>query len=300
MPVNHPDPDVGALRAGPEAAPAAPAEASDTLQAELVSLLYTQSPAGILATVPIVVLTALVLWNDVARPLLLAWVGAAVLVTGGRLALIRSYRRHAGAHNAALWERRFLIAAAAGGGLWGLLGAMVALVDPLIQRVFLVFVSGGMAAGAIATMNAGLSAYRVFAFAASAPAVVMLLLQGEPMATTMALMVSVFILLLMRTAHHVHRYVVRAVNLGHENERLVQNLSQSKAHVERVNRSLADEVQERRRREQRLRTQQAALVRLTSFETLRLGDTDGVLDSDCPHHGRDGGGGTRQRVAVQQ
>ena len=89
----------------------------------------------------------IVVWPVFRRDALLGWCGLFALVVPARLALARISRRREWSTEAA--ARLAVVGSAVTGAIWGLLAWGIAATPGLVYPVFIVFVLGGMTAGAI-------------------------------------------------------------------------------------------------------------------------------------------------------
>jgi len=99
------------------------------------------------------------------------------------------------------------------GLLWGL-GSTLLLSDNILEQTFLVFVIGGMSAGALVSLAYHLPTYIAYVFSAVMPLSVIFLLDGRTVHVTMGGMLVVFIAALTFAAHHFNSAFVRGLRLN--------------------------------------------------------------------------------------
>src|SRR4051794_38707512 len=142
----------------PRSQPAYPSGAPESGQyviTQQVRLLYTHVATGLVATMLNAGITVAVLWRTVAPLPLLSWAALLVTITLGRLGLMQAYRRTTlAAGQIRYWRVLFIVGAGCAGMTWGAAGIFLFPDHFLAHQLFLVFVLGGMAAGAIATLSA--------------------------------------------------------------------------------------------------------------------------------------------------
>ena len=152
---------------------------AQSIAAEQVRLLYTNAPAGFVATVVNAGVVTFILWQTVAPALILGWFGLVIVITLLRYALVRRYHRQAPtAEQIQPWRRRFSIGAGAAGVVWGAAGIVLFPHDSITHQVFLVFVLGGMAIGAVVALSSVRTVFVAFFLPAVLPITVQLFLQG--------------------------------------------------------------------------------------------------------------------------
>ncbi|MCW5889537.1 MAG: hypothetical protein KIT14_03200 [bacterium] len=201
--------------------------------AEEVALAYGQGVASQVVGLFNVALVAVVLWSVAPHAVLLGWVALMVGVSVGRALLAWAYRRTGpGVAAAGAWRRRFVAGAFASGVGWGVAGVLLFPVVPLVHQVFLTYVLGGMAVGAAAVMAPVVTAYWVFLPPITLPVIVQLLLRGDAMGMSMALMFTACTAMFMNSARQMHQSIAESIRLRFENLDLVDDLSAAKEQAE--------------------------------------------------------------------
>ena len=229
------------------------AERSKQIEAEQVSLLYSQALASQVVTLLNVGLVVVVLWSVSPRPVLLGWTGLSVLIALARALLGWTYRRASPAPaQVRSWRNLFIAGAGAGGLGWGAAGFFLFPYVSLVHQVFLAYVLGGVAVGAAAVMAPVLTAYWAFLPAITLPIIVQLFLRGDTMSFAMGFMFTACTAMFMNSARQMHASIAESIRLRFENLDLVQSLSAAKEQAEGANSSLQLEIGERTRAEQEL------------------------------------------------
>ena len=162
--------------------PFSPAAYASQITAEQIRWLYTHAFPGFVATLLNASIVVAVLLPAAPPAVLGAWWAWMMLVTVGRFLLVRRYRQVAPAvTHADYWRWWFVCGAGATGLGWGFAGLYLFPSDGFAHQLFLVFLLGGMALGAVPVLAAVLSAYQVFAVTTLLPLTVRLLSHGgEP------------------------------------------------------------------------------------------------------------------------
>jgi hypothetical protein len=211
-----------------------PGEGARDIETQQVELLYTQAPAAFVATVLNVGIAVAVLWQNVDRRLLCGWLALMLAITLSRFVLVRQYHRTARtADRRPLWRRRFLLGTGLAGTAWGSAGILLFPHDSTVHQVFLVFILGGMAGGAIATLSADMSAFLAFFLPTLLPVTVRIFTHHDSgISTAMGFLLLSFAGVLLVTARQMHASIVESLQLRLANFELVQNLSAAKDQTE--------------------------------------------------------------------
>lgn len=220
--------------------------AAQRLIGHQVDRLYAGLPAILvnLAVMPVVVGVAF--WGSVARPVLLAWVVASLVILGLRYGLMKAYqRRTPDAKDALRWAQWFTLTALASGLLWGAAGWAFFIPDNAALQVFLYTSLVGLAAGSIIVTSYWLPAYFAFAVPAIGISALRLLIEGGVEYTSLAALMVMFLVIITRVARVQHAAGRSLVRLRDENVDLVGRLSAEKAAVEAANRELDQRVRDR-------------------------------------------------------
>ncbi len=251
------------------------------IRAEQVRLLYEQVPVAIAATLLVAAVVAYVLRGEVPRAALVAWLAAVAASNLARGLLARAWRRAAPPPGeAARWEGRYVLAAAAVAAVWGLAAPWALARTGLPYHLFLVFIQGGMAAGAVSTMASSLRAYLAYMLVMLVPLVAGLAQLPSDVDRAMALLLAVFAGVLVWTARNINATVVRQVRLALENEALARRLAEEKGRALAGQRDLEAALAERRRAEDALLAEKERMqVTLASIgDAVLTTSTDGRVD----------------------
>jgi diguanylate cyclase (GGDEF)-like protein len=172
--------------------PASCAAIEAAVRAERIAMLCG-SPAILLFNPVNAAIAAAVLWRVYPVWVILIWLALFVLVVAGRWLAQQSYLSQDAAGRAATrWDRHFVLGASLTGLLWGLAASVVFMTDYVGYHVFISFMLGGMAAGALLQNAAYLPAFVSFATLAVAPQIAAYLLRGDQISLAMGLMLAAF------------------------------------------------------------------------------------------------------------
>ena len=181
---------------------------------EQVSALFRQMPIALAVNTVNATITAAVLHEllAIALPLPLGWLGVVLLVTSGRCALWLRYRsKHSEVGNVAQWSRLATCGSLLAGISWGLGGMVLFPIVPVLGQIFLVFVIGGMCAGAVVMSASHLPSLLAFLLSASLPMAVLFFRQGTTTATASAAMILVFAAALSAAGLHLSRFFAKTI-----------------------------------------------------------------------------------------
>jgi signal transduction histidine kinase/ActR/RegA family two-component response regulator len=264
---------------------------AETIRAEQIRLLYANAPFGFVATVLNVVLLALIQWQVMASPIILAWLASMLVLTTLRAVLVWRFQRNAPApHAIGRWGMLFDLGTFGAGIGWGSAGVWLFPVASITHQVFLAFVLGGMIAGAVGLLSARMSAYLSFATPAALPVIVRLLAQGDGLSRTMGGMAALFTIVIVFTAWKLHCTIRTSLHLRFDNADLVAAVTTEKERVEHLNTELTAEITERRRAEDALQTAHEALAVRIQERTAELATTLEQLQAEMEE---------RQQLAAQ-
>ncbi|MGF1615018.1 MAG: EAL domain-containing protein [Gammaproteobacteria bacterium] len=137
----------------------------------------------------------------------------------------------------------YTLGAVLSGATWGALAVMVAHHSSLPYQVFVTFVVGAMALGAIAVNASFLPAYVGFLLPALLPLAAGFLLQPEVMPLAMGALTLVFTAALYLLGRNVNRGITHSIKLALEQQALVDSLQTEHQQTIEINRRLAQERQ---------------------------------------------------------
>ncbi|UEM23403.1 HAMP domain-containing histidine kinase [Skermanella mucosa] len=162
------------------------------VRSEQVSLVVKQLPLVLVANLANPVLTVMVLAPVVRINHAILWAGLLIGLTAIRFVQLKWL---SGSPSRRLDPDRMVakltLASGVSGLIWGI-GLVLLMPDPLIYRMFVAFVLGGMAAGSVATLSPLMPVVTAFLAPCMLPLVVRLGLEGSPVYLGMAVLGIVF------------------------------------------------------------------------------------------------------------
>ena len=218
-------------------------DVTSAVYAEQVAAVFRQLPIAVAVNFVNAGLTAAVLAPMAARPFLLPWLMAILLVTAGRLVLWLRYRRAANRHeNIHRWSRLATVSSFLTGLCWGVGGAVLFPIIPDLGKIFLTIVLGGMCAGTVVLNASHLPTLLAFLLSTSLPVAARFFVQGSATDSALGAMVIVFAAALTLGGRHLNRIFTQAMQLRFE--------------LHQANRRLQAEIDEHRATEASLRQAQ--------------------------------------------
>lgn len=267
-----------------DADPSRSAAILQQVRAEQVRTLFKQSAPVLLANVVNAVIVSLVLWSHAPHGTLVAWTATMTLMALARIEMRRRYwLGEWSAEEQGAWGNRFTVGSLSAGLLWGFMGGAL-LPDSLPHQVVVVFVIGGMAAGAAGTISCFMRAYYAYLVPSLLPVMARLIAFGGEEHLAMAAMLVLFMAALSLVAQNVQGALVQAFRLRFENAVLLSQVSEAQASLVQANEGLsrANEMLEGRVRERtvELRESQrelAEIVRESPDGIVILDDTGAIV-----------------------
>lgn len=179
---------------------------------------FRQLPISLIVNLANGLILAAVLWGTVSAPVLLAWSGLLVVVTGARFLSLRAFINASprSEPDLAVWTTYFVAGACAAGVVWGLSGILLFHPSSFPHQVVLAFVLGGMVAGAVPLLSSVRHAYGCFAIPVVLPIGLRLMWVGDRIHLVMGLLMIIFGLTMLATSAQVHRLFRDAEKLRRE------------------------------------------------------------------------------------
>jgi len=216
---------------------------SSQIHADQVRQLYDNAPLGMAATVVNAAVLAFVLRNLISHSILFSWLACLLLITLLRAFNLYQYRTaRPAAADAHRWGAWFIAGLALSGAAWGAAGLFLLPAESLTHQVFIVFVLGGMVAGAAGTFSVIRTAFLSFSIPALAPLILRFFSFGDELHVTMGGMTLLFAILVHVMAMNVHKVSLQSLRLRFENSSLVAFLASAKERTDVMNKELRSEI----------------------------------------------------------
>jgi diguanylate cyclase (GGDEF)-like protein len=214
---------------------------------ELICLLYG-SPSVPLINGILALVTAGVLWRIFPLWASLPWLIVSFCIVLIRLILwSRFNKRGPDTGGLAKWGRRFTVATAITGVLWGLVASTTFVAPEPIYYLFAAFVVAGLSAGAAIRLSPHLPAFYALIGTGVPPMVLSLLMRGHMIPFAMGGLLVTFLLAMNVVARENHQRLTDYIRMKIEQELL-------NADLKKVTLNLEQQIAENRRRESDLTT----------------------------------------------
>jgi len=192
-------------------------DVANAVYSEQVRCLFRQIPIALAVNFVNAALVAIVLTPLATRPFLLPWFVSVMLVTIGRGILWLRYRRASvQPENTRLWSRLAACGSLLAGLCWGIGGIILFPVLPVPGQLFLIFVMGGMSAGAMAISASHLPSLLGFLLPNGLPMALLFFARGSTIDSALAAMIVVFVAALSLTGRHFSQIFAKALKLRFE------------------------------------------------------------------------------------
>ncbi|MDJ0607623.1 MAG: HAMP domain-containing sensor histidine kinase [Kiloniellales bacterium] len=212
------------------------ADLETRIAAGRIESLIRQQSLAVPVTLVNSVLVFVLLMGTAPTGFLSAWLAAIWAATGIRAAIWLRLRGKTVAPDAAAGlGRRFTVIALGSGLLWGLPGLVMFPESPIALQGFLVFVLGGMSAGAVATLSSHMPAFCAFLLPTLAPVIARLFYeggQGGMAYVAMGTMGLIYLLVLLATARSLNEMLSRSLALQLEKSDLAETLAAARTEAE--------------------------------------------------------------------
>lgn len=214
---------------------------------ELVSLLFGTPSVPLINGVAALV-TAGVLWRIFPLPVSLTWLVVTICIVFVRLILWSQFKKRGrDAGDMGEWARRFTLATAATGCLWGLVASTILVASEPVYYLFAAFVVGGLCAGAAIRLSPYPPAFYAYIVTSAPPMVLTLLIQGHLISCAMGGLLLTFIVVMIivgrenhqRLADYIHLRIEQEV-LNAELQKVTLHLTEQVAEREKIARALEE------------------------------------------------------------
>ena len=230
---------------------------STTKQIEgyLVGLMYKEAPQGLLSSLLLLILAAVLFAQEYSLSETLIWSGSLSLILLSRIVLVLAFRRDRLRNRSyKIWRDRFTLSALITGIGWGAgFWYFLSFEQNQLINAFIVFLAAGLTAGAIHTLGGVLLAYWLYL----APILLSLALKfftsGEPIAMIMGIIILIYAGFIALTASRFNHAIRVSYRLNLENTALINTLTQAKNQSDVINEELKEEVEKAKKRDEQLR-----------------------------------------------
>lgn len=202
------------------------------LQDKVMETLAAQGPATFVVSFVNVGLIYLVLRATVPTYPLATWAFVVIFFNALRWIMVLYFWRRRDTYKPRSWQFTYLLLVYCTGAGWGVLPMFPAFITQLEVQAFVVFVITGMSAGGLISLYVVRSAAVPYFIIVITPMIVVLANSGGPYQLGMAVLASMFLVLLIRSAFYLNTMVRRMIRTEVENEALFSFLTYATRHEE--------------------------------------------------------------------
>ncbi len=241
------------------------------LRKEQVTVLFRNAPIGIFATVVNASLLTALEWPAVPHSKLFAWLIGMWASAGLRTLLYWAFLKIHRSWTIGTWYWLAIFGSTLTGIGWGCSTWFLYPEISLPHELILVFVLAGMAAGSVSMLSVVFPAFLLYNLSLGAPILSHFFLSGgDEFHMSMGVMAALFLFATAYSAWNLNRAILASWALRFENETLIGTLTNRTEAVERLNRDITQEIQERRGVEDELRRAHDDLERRIAERTADL------------------------------
>ncbi len=202
------------------AAPDQPtADGAHPFLADRATLLYDSLPLALTAVVVNGAILALVQRSVISQPLISLWFGTLLAITLLRLGLYHGFRHRGYTADATHWFKLFLIGVLGSGLIWGSSAYLLFPQDDPAHQLFVIFVVGGMSAGAVTTLAASFLALLFFLLPAMGPVIFRLYQLDAPLSDIMSAMLLLFLIMISIAARRSRTLIMESLQRRYQHQR---------------------------------------------------------------------------------
>lgn len=244
----------------------------DEIFAKEVNALYNALPPPLAATFINALILVIVLFPHIEHRTLYTWFGLNLVLITLRLLCYRQFTRNPTKFTVLRSYKNYSFGVIASALLWGS-GAFYLFPDSFEYGMFLVFITGGMAAGAIGSISYRFQIYVVYNILILLPYVLFFISNGGTLYFTMGVMLILFASMLLVSSKKFYLHFNDSIALQLQQQELVKNIEKEKEHIERLNAYLSVEIVEKEQAQESLvkaleETRKASAAKEAFFATM--------------------------------
>ncbi len=216
------------------------------IRAGQIKLLFQQTPSAFLATLLNSVILVSILWGNVPANQLISWIITVYILTLARyLFVLRYHQTKPPSAYAVIWGRFFILGVFLSGTLWGIAGKIFFIQDSLLHQLFLIYLLGGMVAGAMSTLSSYRGAFLTFSIPVTLPICHEVFSLGSEFHIAIASTFLLFLIMLWAISQRLHLMITDSLRLRFDNADLLSDLLQAKNEQQTINEALQTQIIEK-------------------------------------------------------
>jgi signal transduction histidine kinase len=249
------------------ASAASPSSVEALLQEEQVRALFERGLTPLIVNLLNALVLVAALWPALHHGRVLVWLATMYGVVVVRLLFWRSHQRDVRAPYAAeKWVRIWSLGTFATGALWGAAVWLLSSAEFGLDENLVLFLIGGMVAGASASMSSFAPAFVAFAAPALTPPIIRLFTEGDRIHLAMAALLVSFGIAMTAITRGSGRAFADSVRLRLRNSRLVQELTSAREALSGLNLELEERIKQRTQQLQQTLSERDQFVSVISHE----------------------------------
>ncbi|MCK5237783.1 MAG: PAS domain S-box protein, partial [Deltaproteobacteria bacterium] len=192
------------------------------VEASLTRLLYKNHPIAAIAVIVNSLIIAVVMWREVAPRVVVIWAAVNITLQVIRFLMYISFTRSAPKDaEMPIWRKRFVVSMGVSGLVFGSSAIFIFPLGSLPHQVFLAFVMGGMASGALGFFSSSTMAFTLYIVPVIGIITVRFFMQDGLIPISMGIMATIFLVLLLVTARRMRGYLYANFSLNRDLQREV-------------------------------------------------------------------------------
>ena len=187
------------------------------VKTERIRFLYRSATTAVVVNIFIAILTVWILWERVDHQRLLYWFGLLIVITALRAFGVYNFNKKA-AHidNISFLYYLFLAKSTLSGFVWGMSIWVFTPFSDVVTPILIVFVLGGLTAGAAAVLGSVLTVYFLYVAAIMLPITLWFYLQPSDTYSVMAIMLVVYMGAMMMAGYLYRKVLIKSITLSND------------------------------------------------------------------------------------
>lgn len=214
---------------------------------EQVKLLYNQAPVSQTVAILNALVLALVQWPVVDHAIVAVWLLTIVIASLARLASAWRFEHTSlTVDTVSFWYKSFLVGVGLSAFVWGSSGVLLFPESSVPHQLFLVFVLGGMTAGAVSALCSFETAFLLFLIPTLIPVAIRMLIVGGDIHYAMGWMIAVYVVAMILISRRISNILGESLHLRYENVALIASHARVQNRAEILNAELMLEIAHRK------------------------------------------------------
>ncbi len=200
----------------------------DEIKREQLRMLYAPMFGSQLAVLINASVMLIILWDQIAHPVLVLWFGTIFSIVVIRLIDRYQFTQIAiESFTVSIWEKRFLTGVFVAGVSWGAASILLFTEESTVHQLFLVIILVGITAGSLGTLSPSFHAIFTFYTVIFVPLVLRLMVTGSQLGLIMGGLLILYSLLLIFNGRRFYRSISENLQLHIEAQRREKKLNES-------------------------------------------------------------------------